>query len=78
MREASNRCLLLMVSAMPSNDSRRWHGRTERELRIVSANVRGFHTNVGELTHRFIHVKKADIVFVSEIFLDATVPASYA
>lgn len=44
----------------------------------MSANVRGFHTNVGELTHRFIHVKKADIVFVSETFLDANVPASYA
>lgn len=67
-----------MVSAMPSDGSRRWYGRTERELRIVSANVRGFHTNVVELTHRFIHVKKADIVFVRETFLDATVPPTYA
>ena len=44
----------------------------------MSANVRGFHTNVGELTHRFVRMKNADLVFVSETFLDANVPKSYA
>ena len=44
----------------------------------MSANLRGFHTNVGELTHRFVRANNADIVFVSETFLDASVPANYA
>ena len=44
----------------------------------MSANVRGFHTNVGELTHRFIRVNNADLVFVCETFLDSNVPSNYA
>lgn len=48
------------------------------EIRIVIANVRGFHTNVRELTHRFILKSNADIVFVSETFLDDIVPEHYA
>lgn len=54
------------------------HSHTNSEVRIVSSNVRGFHTNVGELTHRFILKNKADIVFVSETFLDDRVPETYA
>ncbi|KAK4319484.1 hypothetical protein Pmani_009587 [Petrolisthes manimaculis] len=42
------------------------------------ANVRGFHTNVGELTHRFVQANKADIVFVCETFLDNNVTSGYA
>ncbi|KAK4315302.1 hypothetical protein Pmani_013473 [Petrolisthes manimaculis] len=41
-------------------------------------NVRGFHTNVGELTHRFVQANKADIVFVCETFLDNNVTSGYA
>ena len=48
------------------------------EIRIVSANLRGFHTNVGELTHRCVVKTKADIVFVSETFLDERIPWNYA
>ena len=48
------------------------------ELKIVSANLRGFHTNVGELTHNVIVKNRADVVFVCETFLDNTVPLSYA
>ena len=48
------------------------------ELKIVSANVRGFHTNVGELTHNAIVKNRADVVFVCETFLDNKVPLSYA
>ena len=44
----------------------------------MSANLRGFHTNVGELTHAFVRVHNADIVFVSETFLDGSVPKNYA
>ena len=63
---------------MSPSGSRKWHVRFERELRIVSANVRGFHTNVGELTHRFILKNNADLVFVCETFLDDSVPKTYA
>ena len=47
------------------------------ELRILSANIRGFHTNVGELTHQFITKHKVDIAFVEETFLDGTVSPNY-
>ena len=53
---------------------RRHTGRAVKDLCIVSANLRGFHTNVGELTHRFILPNNADIVFVCETFLDSSVP----
>ena len=48
------------------------------ELAIVSANVRGFHTNIAELTQSVIIKHRADIVFVCETFLDNSVPTSYA
>ncbi|MPC50071.1 hypothetical protein E2C01_043892 [Portunus trituberculatus] len=51
---------------------------TNSELRIVSANVRGFHTNVGELTHRFVRTNKSDLVFVTETLLDDNIPSTYA
>jgi len=44
----------------------------------VSANIRGFHTNVGELTHAFVLKNKADIIFVCETFLDDKVSGNYA
>ncbi|KAK4324575.1 hypothetical protein Pmani_004786 [Petrolisthes manimaculis] len=63
---------------MPTSGTRRHQGHCERDLKIVSANVRGFHTNVGELTHRFVQANKADIVFVCETFLDNNVTSGYA
>ncbi|MPC61310.1 hypothetical protein E2C01_055380 [Portunus trituberculatus] len=54
------------------------NGAIKEELRIVSANLQGFHTNVGELTHRYIRANKADLVFVCEKFLDSSVPANCA
>lgn len=56
----------------------RCYKKTNSEVRIVSANLRGFHTNVGELTHTVIRKISADIVFVCETFLDDRVPANYA
>lgn len=47
-------------------------------IRIISANVRGFYTNVGELTHQFVNKQKAYTVFRAETFLDDTVPPNYA
>ena len=44
----------------------------------MSANLRGFHTNVGELTHNVMIENRADVVFVCETFLDANVLVNYA
>ena len=44
----------------------------------MSANLRGFHTNVGELTRNVIIKNNVDLVFVCETFLDNTVPCTYA
>lgn len=48
------------------------------EIKIISANLRGFRTNIGELTHQFILKNKVDVVFVEETFLDDTVPKNFA
>ena len=56
----------------------RCHKADSSDLTIVSANVRGFHTNIGELTHSVIVRHRADVVFVSETFLDENVPPTYA
>ncbi|XP_045117635.1 uncharacterized protein LOC123508165 [Portunus trituberculatus] len=58
--------------------TRRCYKPANSELKIVSANVRGFHTNIGELTHSVIIKKNIDLVFVCETFLDAKVPSNYA
>ncbi|MPC44516.1 hypothetical protein E2C01_038189 [Portunus trituberculatus] len=50
---------------------------SNKELTIVYANVRGFHTNIGEFTHSAINRHRADIVFVCETFLDDSVPQTY-
>ena len=39
-------------------------------LRVLSANVRGFRTNVGELTHTFVLKNSVDVVVAVETFLD--------
>ena len=44
---------------------------------IISANVRGFQTNIGDLTHTFIIPQKADIVATVETFLNETVPENF-
>ena len=45
---------------------------------IITANIRVFHTNVGELTHSFILKHKADVVFVTETKLDESIPGTYS
>ncbi|KAK8372396.1 hypothetical protein O3P69_010909, partial [Scylla paramamosain] len=57
---------------------RRGYTPTNSELRVVSANLRGFHTNVGELTRSVINKNNVDLVFVCETFLDDKVPSTYA
>lgn len=57
---------------------RRCHKAGGSEIRIVSANLRGFHTNIGECTHNMIIKNRVDAVFVCETFLDDKVPVNYA
>ena len=47
-------------------------------MKILSGNIRGFRTNIGELTHNYVLKSHADIVFVSETFLDDQVPHNFA
>ena len=51
---------------------------TKDSLKILSANVRGFRTNVGELTHSFVLKFKPDIIATVETFLNASVPHNFA
>ena len=48
-------------------------GRGIKPLLLISANVRVFQTNVGELTHRIIIPENPDIVACVETFLNRTV-----
>lgn len=41
-------------------------------MRTISANVRGFHSNVGEINHQFANKQKADIVLTAGTFPDVT------
>ena len=66
---SSCRSLYHMVTSR--SDSRRQRGHCNKEQCIVSPSVRGFLTNVGELTNKFVLPCKADTVFVSETFFDS-------
>ncbi|MPC35797.1 hypothetical protein E2C01_029233 [Portunus trituberculatus] len=65
------------IMAPDTSTTWRRHTPVNSELTIVLANVRGFHTNIVELTHRAITRKKADIVFVCGTLNDS-IPPSYA
>ena len=47
--------------------------RTRRQLTVLSANVRGLRTNIGDLTHNFILRHQVDIVVVTETWLSSEV-----
>jgi len=46
-------------------------------LSIISANVRGFQTNIGDLTYKFIIPHNPDIIATVETFLNPDVPATF-
>ena len=46
-------------------------------ISIISANVRGFQTNIGDLTHKFIIPHNPDIVACTETFLNSNIPPNY-
>ena len=51
--------------------------RKASNLSIISANVRGFQTNVGDLTHQFIIPHSPDIIACVETFLNSSIPSNY-
>ena len=46
-------------------------------LKLISENIRGLRTNVGELTHSFVLNHKLDIFATVETFLNESVPQSF-
>ena len=52
-------------------------GRGIKPLSIISANVRGFQTNVGELTQSFIIPENPGIVACVETFLNENIPENF-
>ena len=61
-----------MATANTSNPQGRRH-----KLDILSANVRGFLTNVGDLTHSFVIKNNIDFVVTCETFLDENVEPTF-
>ena len=50
---------------------------TQEKLKIISANVRGLQTNIGDLTHSCIIPHNPDIVATVETFLNPNVPDNF-
>ena len=46
-------------------------------LTIISANVRGFQTNVGDLTHSHVLPHSPDIIATTKTFLNSTIPDNF-
>jgi len=53
------------------------HNKCKDKLLILAANLWGFWTNIGELTHSFILKEDIDIVATVKTFLDDTVEESF-
>ena len=51
--------------------------KNNRTLTVLSANVRGLLTNIGDLTHTFVNPNNVDIVATVETFFNDTVPTNY-
>lgn len=56
---------------MPANN------RPQGNLTIISANVRGLQTNIGDLTHSHVLQHNPDIIATVETFLNSSVPENY-
>ena len=52
-------------------------GRCRDKLTILSANVRGLQTNIGDLTHSHVLPHNPDVIATVETFLNSSVPANY-
>ncbi|XP_045109705.1 uncharacterized protein LOC123503769 [Portunus trituberculatus] len=52
-------------------------GRCRDKLTILSANVRGLQTNIGDLTHSHVLPQNPDVIATVETFLNSSVPANY-
>ncbi|KAG0719183.1 hypothetical protein GWK47_051028 [Chionoecetes opilio] len=50
---------------------------SQEKLTLISANVRGLQTNIGELAHSFIIPHNTGIIATVETFLNHTIPANF-
>lgn len=48
-----------------------------KEMKMLSANLRGFATNLGDFTHSFINKNTPDIIIAVETFLNQDFPANF-
>ena len=55
----------------------RGNGRSNHCLTVVSANVRGLRTNIGDLSHNFVLRHRADVVAVTETWLSCEVEPTF-
>lgn len=53
------------------------HRRAVDKLKIISANIRGFQTNLGDLTHTHVLPHSPDIIATTETFLNSSVPDNF-
>ena len=51
--------------------------RASQQLKVLSANVRGLRTNIGDLTHNFVLRHSTDIVVVTETWLNSDVEPTF-
>ena len=52
-------------------------GHCRDKLTILSANVRGLQTNIGDLTHSHVLPHTPDVIATVETFLNSSVPANH-
>ena len=50
---------------------------SRHKLTVLSANVRGLRTNIGELVHNFVQRNNVDIVVTTETWLDEQVEPTF-
>ena len=61
----------------PTVSRARQHHSHAHQLTVVSANVRGLRTNIGDLSHNFVLRHQADIVAVTESWLNGAVEPTF-
>ena len=53
------------------------HKQAPGNITVISANVRGFQTNIGDLTHSHVLPHSPDIIATTETFLNTSVPNNF-
>lgn len=76
-RPAPNTSCPSTTSRSHTYTARRGKGRSSSCLTVVTANVRGLRTNVGDLTHNFALRHRADVVAVTETWLTGEIEPTF-